>query len=155
MKRWKYQRLFGFYNFSKNQYWVKVNERLNSVFRNSAWWCWRGNQQLSLDSAHLAPNICNVKCLLSVVKSLGELQHSLGLEIITMLKLSFSKQFECFQETLYNFLPEACKLTQNNNACNQERIKNASTKPPSYQSAGEIYELQAQQERLLKLLSQS
>lgn len=38
-KKWKYQRLFGFYKLLENQYRVKVNERLNSVFRNSTWQC--------------------------------------------------------------------------------------------------------------------
>lgn len=37
MKSWKYQRWLGLYNLFENQCWVKTSERLNSVFRNSAW----------------------------------------------------------------------------------------------------------------------
>lgn len=57
--------------------------------------------------------------------------------------MSFSQRFECYQERLCNLLPQACKLTQNHKACNQEQIENAATEPPSYQSANKIYELQA------------
>lgn len=153
MKTWMYQRLFGLYKLLENQYWVKVNERLNSVFRNSAWLCLE--RQSATEFGQCPHNSNYLQCTVFAICSqvLGGIVAFAGIRDYNYSDTDLLKHFGCFQEILYSFLPQAC--TQNHNTCNQEWVKSSFTEPPSYQSASKIYELQARQERLLKLLRES
>lgn len=151
----KYQRIFGFYSLLENQYSGKVNERLNSVFRNSAWQCLE--RQSTTDFGQCTHHSKYLQHTVFAICSqiLGGIVAFTGIRDYNYSDMELFKTVWMFSRISVCFSSPSLQPHSKSYSCNQKWIKNASTKPPSYQPASKIYELQAQQERLLKLLRQS